>query len=497
MFFLTIFYFLTRLPFLRTYPVYYDSFEYAQIAEKINFFNFSQIISFSHQPIHTFYFLTILFFKKIFFFLPTNMVLVLISLIFGYLATLIWYLFVKRYLGSKQKALFVSFLILIFPYFFRANTNILYESELLFLQIVSLYFFLWGLKENQFFKIILAGIFWGFSISLFTGSLIIFPVFLLFYPPLKRTLSRSASWRMKRLKVSLGGLSPFSLFLLILLSLLVPLLIDLLILKHPEPLLTKYQLHLGDLVSPQGGSWIFLFRILRNIAIQGAAVLSLPAFALLALSLISLIIPQIPLLSRFSPSTHLPLLTLTSWLLPPLVLMQFWHSGLYGRLGLFLVFPASLFLAENLTKNWQRNLVLLVLLVPLVPQLLSQKQTPPIYRFYSLIENGPKDEIAIITSDSNRFLYQKNNLTTLVVGPGTTLEVVEKFISNNKKLGKMTLIDSQAILSPYFQFDGDSYHLLSKNKKDQPYLKSLKEKISTEVFLSDPKHPKIYFLKIK
>lgn len=479
---LTIIYFLTRLPFLRTYPVYYDSFEYAQIAEKINFFNFSQIISFSHQPIHTFYFLTILFFKKIFFFFPTNTVLVLISLIFGYLATLIWYLFVKRYLGNKRRAFFASFLILLSPYFFRANTNILYESEFLFLQITALFLFLKGLKENKCFLVFLAGLSWGLSVSLFTGSLIIFPVYLTLF-----------HFRKSKSPLSLLTLLP-------LLTLLVPLSLDLFFLKDLSLIFTKYQPHLTDFVSTQGGTLLFLFRLLRNIALQSAAILSLPAFVLLTLSLISLISPQIPLLSHFSLSTHLPLLTLASWFLPPLFLMQFWHSGLYGRLGLFLIFPASLFLAEILTRNKQKVLspiTLLTLLALLVPQLLSQKQTPPIYRFYSLIENGPKDEIAIITSDSNRFLYQKNNLTTLVVGPGTTLEVVEKFISNNKKLGKMTLIDSQAILSPYFQFDGDSYHFLSQNKKGQSYLKPMLNKIPTEVFRTDPKHSEIYFLSVK
>ena len=113
---LSILYFLTRLPFVRSYPAYYDSFEYLKVAEAINFSNFNQIIVSSHQPIHTFYFLTILIFKQIFFFLSSETILVLISLIFGFLTIIFFFLFAKEYLDRK-KALFASSLLLLFPIF--------------------------------------------------------------------------------------------------------------------------------------------------------------------------------------------------------------------------------------------------------------------------------------------------------------------------------------------------------------------------------------------
>lgn len=40
MFWLTLIYFITRLPFLRPSPVFYDSFEYLEIAKKLDTDNF-------------------------------------------------------------------------------------------------------------------------------------------------------------------------------------------------------------------------------------------------------------------------------------------------------------------------------------------------------------------------------------------------------------------------------------------------------------------------
>ena len=292
---------------------------------------------------------------------------------------------------------------------------------------------------------------------------------------------------------------------------LVPLSLDLLFLKDLSIILTKYQPHLSDIVSLQGGILVFSFRILRNIFLQSSAILSLPTTIILILLLF------VSTLHHLSSRSTFCRLSSIVWLIPPFFLMQFWHSGLYGRLGLFIIFPVSLLLAENLTKIWQKYLtclaevslaslrsgptgrrrwVFLILLVFLVLQFLSQHQTPPIYRFYSLIENEPKEKIAIITSDSNRFLYQKNNLTTLVVNPGIPYEIVEKFIYENQKSKRLVLIDSQAITAPYYQFDGDYYQLLSRNKKGIPALQSLLKKFKLEPFKTDPRNKNIFFKKI-
>lgn len=479
---ISILFFLSRLPFLRAYPVFYDSFEYSRIAEAINFFNFTQVIISSHQPIHTFYFLTILILKQIFFFLPTDKILVLISLIFGYLTTVFFFLFVKEYLDDK-KAFFASLLLLLFPYFFIANTNILYESELLFFQIAGIYFFhkavvlyktdmyLHGDFVKFFF---LASLFFGLSLSMFIGSFIILPVFFALYLAAKTKVS------------------PLILSLFLALALFIPLLLDILVFKSFALIVEKYQSHFSDLVSSQEGLVIFIFRILRNIVLESSAILSWPGAIIVAtVLLVSLFYPL------FYPLSSTPIFNFLSsivWFSPPILHMQFWHAGLFGRLAIFLVFSASLLLAKNLTKKWQKISLLLVLFFLLIPKLLAQTQRPPIYKYYELIKDA--SDVAILTSDSNRSLYQRYQLPTFVFSPGNDFPEAEKFINENLKQGKTVLIDSAGLNYPYFQFDGDYYHLLSRHPQSPPHAKPLLEKFKTETFKSDPKNKEIYFKKI-
>ena len=470
MWLLSVLYFLSRFPFLRAYPVFYDSFEYARISETINFSNLTQTITSSHQPIHTFYFLTILIFKQIFFFLSADKVLVLISLLFGYLTVIFFFLFTKEYLDNK-KAFFASLLLLLFPYFFVANTNILYESELLFFQIAALYFFFTGLKKENIRRVLLAGILWSISISIFTGSLIIFPVFVALYLKTKKKLSL------------------LSLALTLTITLLIPLLLDIFVVKSPALIVEKYQFHFGDLVSSREGLAIFIFRILRNIVLESSAILSWPGAILTATVLLVSIFYPLPSTTIFN------FLSSVVWFGPPIILMQFWHAGLFGRLAIFLVFPASLLLAENLTKKWQKIFLLLTFLVFLVPLLIAQTKNPSIYRFYDLIKNVPN--VAILTSDSNRFLYQKYELPTFVFSPGNDLPEAEKFINENLKQGKTVLIDSSGLNYPYFQFDGDFYHLFSRHPQSPPHVKPLLEKFKLETFKEDPKNKEIYFKTVK
>ena len=105
--------------------------------------------------------------------------------------------------------------------------------------------------------------------------------------------------------------------------------------------------------------------------------------------------------------------------------------------------------------------------------------------------------VAILTSDANRFLYQKNQLPIFVFSPGNDLAEAEKFINENLDQGKTVLIDSAGLNYPYFQFDGDFYHLLSRHPKSPPHCQPLLEKFNLEPFKTDSKNKEIYFEKIQ
>lgn len=462
---LTIIYFLTRLPFLRNLPVFYDSFEYLDIAEKLTISNFSQVVNSSHQPIHTFYFLTVLVFKTIFFFLPANTVLVLISFIFGCLTINVWYLLVRNYF-NKRIAFYSSLLILFFPYFFAANTNILYESELFFFQIASLYFTFKGFKEDSSFSIVLGGLFWGISQSIFIGSLIILPVFVRQYISIKKRRTSS-------------------LVVFLIVGVITLVVIDLLFLK--TSLYFKYRLHLFDFVSGSDGFFVFCLRIIRNIVIQTSAILSVSGAIFLAIALLKIFIKNRQKFIFYS-----------IWLLPVFFLMQYWHAGLFGRLAIFIIFPASLVISLAIERKIIKLFVLLFIALTTINYAIKQRQEPPMYRYNSLIKNSiDLNKTAMITSDYNRFLYFKNKIPTFIFnGLDENIIQAEKFILDNLNQQNKIVVDSSGLRFPYFQFDGDFYHILSLGKIGQSQAKRILNKYNYQLYKVDKLNPEIYFFEI-
>jgi len=462
---LVLVYLLSHLFFLQPFPVFYDSFEYVQLAEKLNLSNFRQTIASSHQPIHTFYFLTITFLKTLLPFFSTEKILVSIPFLFGLLTLIFWYLFLKNFLDS-QKAFFASLSLLLFPYFFLTNTNILYESELLFFQVISLFYYAKALQspQKQRLFLFLSSLFFSFSLLVFPGSL--------FWLPLFFWLTQQIASKSKKIFFFFSLQALFFTFTL-----------DFLLLSSPQTFILKYQPHLSDFTSSNQGILVFGYRLLRNIFLQTLIILSPLGLLLLTISLASLLRQK-----------KLNVFTFVSWFFPAFCLMQFWHSGLWGRLSLTLVLPASFFFSQTFTTPFTKILSSISLLLFLLPQTFSQTKTPPIYRYFNLIKDIPNP--AIITSDPNRFLYQKNNLPVFVFGPDCNLASAEEFIKSNLQKGNTVLIDSSGINYPRLQFDGHFYHPLSLHPRLPPCSQPLLQKFNQEIFKKDPSFPQIYFSKL-
>lgn len=462
---LSILYFFTRIFFLRNYPAFYDSFEYLRLAQKIEFNNLVKIITDSHQPIHTFYFLTVLAFKKILFFLSANSVLVGISFIFGYLTIVSWYLLVREVLNKKY-AFISSLFVLIFPYFLVVNTNILYESELLFFQILSIFLFTKGLKKYNRKNIFLAGISYGLAQLIFIGNLFLLPIFLIIFITNKNRL-----W--------------FFLIIFLIGSLIITLFIDYLILGIPL-LITKYHSHLLDIVSTNQGLLITTLRILRNILFQSVAILALSGFLFLLMAII---------LGLFKNKQQLSIYLL--WLLPVIVLMQYWHAGFFGRLSIFLVFPSSLIMAKFLNNKKVVLIALFFISLTTLYYAFKQKELPAIYVYFNLLRDFKKDNLAILTSDYNRFIFQENNYSLFIFnGLGQNQSDAERFILRNLNRKKRVIIDSAALEFPYYQFDGNFYHILSLRKVETTLAKSVLKKFEYKPFRADNKNKRIFFLEI-
>ena len=466
--YLTLLYFLSRIPFLRFYPVFYDSFEYVQIANRLNFTNFSQVVSSSHQPIHTFYFLAILFLKNILGFLNPEAIMVLLSLISGYLTIIVWFTLVRRYYSAK-KAFFSSLLLMIMPYFFVLNTNILYESPLLLLQVAACFFLTLAMEKKSKIYIAISALFWGLSISVFIGSLFLFPIFLL----LLIILSKQEKFIFLTILVSV--------------SLAVVLGLDLLLLKSPVYIGEKFISHYLDFISLKGGLPLFGLRFLRNIIMQFSAILSLSGLVIVSISFLFMVLKN---RSRFYFYAVL--------VFPAVALTQYWHAGLFGRLAIYIIFPSVLLITEVFHKKWHRILIVFLILLTMFNYARHQQNHPALYSYYSLLDKYRVDSnIAIITSDYNRFLYEKNRENLFIIKDADDNSYrTEQYIDGSLKKNKTVLIDSAGLHFPYYQYDGDFYHVLSLGKTGESKASGWLAKYDLSLFAEDEKNSDVYFMKI-
>ena len=460
-------YFITRLPFLRLSPVFYDSFEYVRITEKIDFFNLRDVLLSSHQPVHTFYFLLILLFKKLFFFWDSGTIPGSIPFVSGLFTVIIFFKILSEYI-SRKSAFFAALTLLFFPYFFMVNTNIFYESPLLFLQIFSFYLLTLSFKKKSLSYLIGSGVSLGLSVSVFIGSLIIFPLYLLI------------------VFLNKNGKPFFKMLIFYATAVFTPLLIDLLIYNSPVFIYEKFKSHAVDVTSASGGLPVFVLRALRNIFVQYSAILSWPGLILGLIAVIFLI--------KRRQINYKPVIFL---FFPAFVLSQYWHAGLYGRLILYIIFPVAYLLTLFYQTKLSRILVLSILMIFCAKFMLQQKLTPPIYRYFDLYSKNAAGHEAIITSDYNRFLYERINSNLFVInGGGINPEKFRGFINENLEDGADIIIDSAALSYPYFQYDGNSYHILSKNRRGIPFVNKIMEQYETKIWAQDTTSRDIYFLKL-
>lgn len=432
----------------------------------MNLGNFRQVISSSHQPIHTFYLFTLFISKQIFSFLPLPLIMVLLSIVFGFLALLYWYRFVKIF--DKKIAFYSTLLVLCFPLFFVANTNIMYESELLFFQIAALYYFFRALKKNSLASSILSGILWGISQSIFIGSLVTLPIYLLFF------------FLGKKKKLLFPAL-------FITTAIITTILIDLIVLPNPQLIVNKYlTLAFIPNYDKNYSLLIFFLRIMRNFLFHPLMILSASGLSFFLIALFNL-----------WKNDRRKFIVFTVWLTPYLILTQYWAGWLIGRIALSLIFPASLIIASASQNKFFRILIVVAILATTGNYMIKQRNKPPLYKSFSLIKEADKRQgIAVLTSDYNRFLYVENGIPIFIYrGFGDTNDEKE-FILKNLKEGKKVLFDSSGLRFPYYQFDSDFFQILSMGKIGVSQGSKILSEFDFKVYAQDPSNKDIYFLEI-
>lgn len=466
---ISLLYFLTRIPFIRNYPYLFDSFEYIDRIQNATLSNIREIISSSHQPIHTFYFFWLFILKNILFFLDTHLLIIINSLLFGFLSVLVWYKFVSQF-RNQSISFYSTLLILSFPLFFISNINIMYESELVFLQVLALYLVYLSTKNNSLVKTIFAGISWGLSQSIFIGSLFLYPIYmaLYFFYGRKNKILHPFVLLVSSVTTSiLLDISSFNKFVLI-----------------REKYVSYFSLPNYD---QNTNILLFLLRLARNFTFQPFMMLSVSGSIFFLISLIFIFLKNKKVFAFY-----------LLFLSPFFFLMQFWGAWLIGRISMFFIFPASLAISSCFRKKFLRILILIFIFTTTAYYMIKQKDFPPLYKYHSLIENIYADKkTAVLTSDYNRFLYEKNRIPIYkYVGFRETAEDETRFVETYLRQGYMVLIDSAGLRFPYFQFDSDFFQILSMGKIGYSQGSKLLTEFDFRLYAQDQSNKDIYFFEI-
>ncbi len=441
-------FFVSRFFFLAKYSFFYDSPEYFRESQSLSFLASLQN---SHESVHPLWLFLTQLFQKIF---PGNNVweVSLISAIFGLLSFIAFYLLIKNIFNQKT-AFLTSIPLIFFPHLWLIQTNVLHESLDSSLFILALLFFNYFLNnKKKYFWIILTVLFLGLAIFDFVGILLWTPVFigLVFLKSKKDNLIKNIVWGLAIVAFSfligIGGLWFLLSFI-----------------KSINPVI-----RLKSLLFGYGGNGIFtdwgFLNFLRTI--RNDALILFYGYSISAI--LSLTISGFYLIKK---KKYLLLIFLLSFFLPFFLTGKFWYGGLFGRYSILIAYPLVLVLA---LIPWRKIYVglIVILFFSFLPTFMVYQKEPMAKIQANLIkEINLKDDDLLILSDYQRpqLVY---NQALYLGGDINQQKLIEEKILETLFLGKRVFISQQAMDFPYWQYDGQEVHIVSKGDKNKSQLKN-------------------------
>ncbi len=153
------------------------------------------------------------------------------------------------------------------------------------------------------------------------------------------------------------------------------------------------------------------------------------------------------------------------WLGEFLFLNSVWHLGMYGRIALILT-VCPVFLLLKTREIWLRLIVVFLIFSSaylVIPYRL--RKTPYVLEKEYLEDNFTKQNPLVVVGAYEE-PYFKDSFDLLVLNsPKTNLNEIKKKINSSLGGKRTVLMTSQAVLGPYWQYDGMNFHILSKRKK--------------------------------
>ncbi len=457
----------TRLCLLADYPHFFDSPEYFRESQAIDFFT---SIASSHEAVHPVYLLVIQTLQRAYYLLTGSMSIIPVSLtsaLFGGLGIGMFYLLIKRLFDSKT-ALFASIPLLFFPHSWLLHTNVMHElveQSLFITGLVTFDVFLTTRRWQWWFLCICV---WSLAILNFLGILLWFPVVLgvVFLRSQKDLILKNSCYAV------MAGVVSCALGIILLYVLLLP--------SIPNPLERVHWLIFGF-----GGGGIFadwslatVARVFRNslfIIYYGYS----PAALLASILFVGY---------AYHRKLYKVLWFFLVFFLPFFLSSKFWIGGLFGRYGALVAYPLALAMALLPWKKlywislaivfgwWvttvsvykqppvttlQAQLLKQVISTPNDLVLLSEYQRPQLPYPNALYVNGSREDTDKIVA------------------------VVEVALRENRRV----FITQQAMTFPYWQYDGQQLHIISKGSSTKASLYQYISQKQLKLVTGMPEYP--------
>jgi len=444
-------FFVSRFFFLANYPHFYDSPEYFRESQSLSFFD---SLKSSHESIHPVWLFLTQTSQKI---VPQDNVweISLIAALFGLVGFVSFYFLIKRNFNEKT-AIFSSIPLIFFPHLWLLQTNVLHESLDFGLFLLGLLFVDFFLTKKKFSWFLLSILFLSLALFDFVGILLWSPVFI----GLAILKSKKINW----LNIFLSLVIIIVSFLLAIGGLYKILLISNVI--NPMLRLKTLLFNYGGGGILSGWSLLNILRMLRNDILILFHGYSLSAILVLIVSGIYLI----------KKKNWLVLIFFLSFFLPFLLTGKFWYGGLFGRYSALIAYPLALLLGIMPWRRIYWFLITILFLSFLLTFVVYQKT--PIRQIEATLINqiNLKENDILILSDYQRPQLDYRNAFYLN-GDEKIQEVIEENINEKLSQGDKVFISQQAIDFPYWQYDGQQIHIISKGNKNKAQLKEfLKDK---------------------
>lgn len=445
LFILLFLFFLSRIIFITTDPVMFDSQEYINRLSEPNLLN--AIIS-GHIPYHAGY---------IIFFWPISQLAKILNLNSLYiilfsqsiLATFSIYYFYKTIkILSDGKIAFLSAIIAsLIPIYWIANVTLMMETVYVSFFIFSIYLLVDYLKKDNRFSLLLSSIFFGFAFLAQFSLILWLPFVVLLVVLINKKINFKIIFYYL-ISLTIFGLLNTNLVSVSFYS------------SFHDAFISSYLGHKGDIPIDFSTHGILVY--LRNFLIP---LLRNNTILLVFLAFISLL--KLYVLSRKK------FWLFFLFIIPSIFLNQAWDSLFFGRHSLLVGFGFAVLVAMLLKKRTIFYCILILyLLIGTVPQLFLLHSTPYLVEV-NYLRNLPKG--LLIRSHFERpYIENSYNGESINTTDGGLEKTIDEYLNNNQKV----FLTSASITDPYGLYSGPYLHNLSLSYRKSYLLESVLAKYS-------------------